>query len=60
VDESKTMGFFTFDDPKKMTEDGNWKYKSGETGHNYKIRMNNKDNLDYVMFILEQKYNSLG
>ena len=46
VDKSKTKGFFTLDDPKKMTEEGRWTYKSGETGLNYKIRLKNKDDLD--------------
>jgi predicted transport protein len=60
VDESKTKGFFTLDDPKEMTEEGGWKWKSGATGHDYKIHLKNKDDLDYVMFLLEQKYNSLS
>ena len=60
VDGSKTKGFFNLDDPKKMTEEGGWKWKSGETAHIYKICLKNEDGLDYLMFLLEQKYNSLG
>jgi predicted transport protein len=59
-DQSKSKGFFTLDDPKEMTEEGGWKWKSGQTGHDYKIRLKNKDDIDYVMFLLEQKYNSMG
>jgi hypothetical protein len=59
-DQSKSKGFFTLDDPKKMTEEGSWTWKSGGAGHNYKIRLKNNDDLDFVLFLLEQKYNSLG
>ena len=59
-DQSKSKGFFTLDDPKEMAEEGGWKWKSGQSGHDYKIRLKNQDTSDYVMFLLEQKYNSLG
>tara|TARA_B110000046_G_scaffold31629_1_gene33690 strand:+ start:367 stop:1227 length:861 start_codon:yes stop_codon:yes gene_type:complete len=59
-DQSKSKGFFTLDDPKEMAEEGGWKWKSGQSGHDYKIRLKNQDASDYVMFLLEQKYNSLG
>ena len=59
-DQTKSKGFFAFDDPKDLAKEGSWKWKSGQTGLNYKIRLKNKDDLDYVMFLLEQKYNSLG
>ena len=59
VDRSKSKGFFTINDPKEMTKEGSWKWKSGQTGHEYKIHLNNIDDSDYVMFLLEQKYNSL-
>jgi predicted transport protein len=59
-DQSKSKGFFTLDDPKEMAEEGGWKWKSGQSGHDYKIRLKNQDASNYVMFLLEQKYNSLG
>jgi predicted transport protein len=59
-DQSKSKRFFTLDDPKEMAKEGSWKWKSGQTGHDYKIRLKNKDDIDYVMFLLEQKYNSMG
>lgn len=58
-DGSKSKGFFNLDDPKKMTEGRSWTWKSGQTGHEYRLRLKNKDDLDYVTFLLEQKYNSL-
>ena len=59
LDQTKSKGFFTLDDPKKITIEGSWTWKSGQTGHDYKIHLKNKNEIDYVMFLLEQKYNSL-
>ena len=54
-----SKGFFTIDDPKAMTLNKFWTWKSGQTGHEYIISLNNQEDLDYVMFLLEQKYNSM-
>ncbi len=59
VDKSKSKGFFTLDDPKKLGVEGSWTWKSGETGHTYKIPLKKENDLDYVMYLLEQKYNSI-
>ena len=59
VDKIKSKGFFTLDDPKKISVEGNWTWKSGETGHSYKIPFKKENDLDYLMFLLEQKYNSI-
>ena len=60
VDKIKSKGFFTLDDPKKISSEGNWTWKSGETGHSYKIPFKKENDLDYLMFLLEQKYNSIN
>ena len=59
VDKIKSKGFFTIDDPKKIAKDGNWTWKNGETGHSYKIPFKRENDLDYVMYLLEQKYSSI-
>ena len=59
VDKIKSKGFFNLDDPKKISSEGNWTWKSGETGHSYKIPFKKENDLDYLMFLLEQKYNSI-
>ena len=56
---TKSKGFFTLDDPKKLGTEGNWTWKNGGTGHSYKIALKNENDLDYVMYLLEQKYNSI-
>jgi hypothetical protein len=54
-----SRGFFDIDDPKKMTRDKSWTWKNGHTGHVYVIHVDQLGDLDYVMFLLEQKYRSL-
>jgi len=53
----RSKGFFTVDDPKGMTGDRSWNWKSGAQGHVYIIGLKDLSDLDYVMFLLEQKYN---
>jgi hypothetical protein len=55
-----SRGFFNIDDPKTMAEERSWTWKSEQTGHVYVIHVGEIDELDYVMFLLEQKYRSLG
>ena len=52
-------GFFTLDDPKEMASDRSWIRQYGSQGHEYTIGLQDLSDLDYVMFLLEQKYNAL-
>ncbi len=54
-----SKGFFTVDDPKEMTRIRSWTWKSGSQGLVYNIDLKDLKDLDYVMFLLEQKYSSL-
>jgi hypothetical protein len=51
--------FFYLDDPKGMAEERLWTWKSGRTGHVYKIELKESEQLDYVLFLLNQKYDSM-
>lgn len=55
----KSKGFFTLDDPKNLAQERNWTWKTGQTGHSYNIHMKSMDQLDYVLFLVNQKYKSL-
>ena len=57
-DESK--GFFTLDDPKTLAKERSWKWKSGTTGHVYIIKFAKPEQIEYVSYLLKQKYESLG
>jgi len=57
VNKIKSKGFFTLDDPKGIAAEGNWTWKNDVTGHSYKIPFKKENDLDYLMFLLEQKYN---
>ena len=56
----KSKGFFDIDDPKNMMVERSWQWKSGQTGHVYALRLDDEADLDYTIFLLDQKYNSLG
>lgn len=56
----KTKKFFTFDDPKNLAKKRPWNMKTGGTGHKYKISLSKQEEINDVMFLLDQKYNSLG
>jgi hypothetical protein len=58
-DGSKSKKYFSLDDPKSISEEGSWEWKSGTKGTLYKIRFNNSVNIDYIMFLIKQKYDSL-
>jgi predicted transport protein len=50
---------FNLDDPKGISEEGSWEWKSGTKGTMYKVKFDKNVNLDYIMFLIKQKYDSL-
>ena len=58
-DGSKSKNFFTLDDPKGISEEGSWEWKSGVKGNLYKIKFNKETDLDYLMFLINQKVKSI-
>jgi len=57
-DGSKSKGFFTFDDPKKRANVIEQKHVDDRRFY-YELFLSNSDELDYVMFLIEQKFNTL-
>ena len=58
-DGSKSKGYFDIDDPKGITEEGSWEWKSGVKGNVYRIRFDKNTDLDYLMFLINQKIKSI-
>ena len=58
-DGSKSKNFFTLDDPKGISEEGSWEWKSGVKGNIYKIKFDRNTDLDYLMFLINQKVKSI-
>lgn len=54
---SKT--FFHLEDPKKISTEGSWEWKSGVRGNIYKIRVDKSSDIDYLMFLVNQKYKNI-
>lgn len=59
TDGSKSKGFFILDDPKKVSSLRTWEWKNGVIGNVYKVPISNETDIDYVMFLLKQKYKNL-
>ena len=55
----ESKGFFYLDDPKVMAVEKLWTWKSGKTGHIYRIQLSKRAELEYVLFLLKQKYDSM-
>jgi len=58
-DGSKSKGFFTLDDPKKLATTRSWAWKSGVKGNIYVIKFRKIEQLDYIIFLIEQKLSKL-
>ena len=59
IDGSKSKNFFTIDDPKKITKESSWTWKSGNKGTIYKVSILKDTDIDYIMFLIKQKYKNL-
>lgn len=60
TDGTKSKNFFNIDDPKSISRPYSWTWKSGTKGNIYKIKFDNKLDINYLMFLVKQKYNSLN
>ena len=58
-DGSKSKNYFNIDDPKNISKESSWEWKSGTKGTIYKIQITKDIEIDYVMFLIKQKYNSM-
>ena len=45
--------------PKGISSEGSWEWKSGTKGTLYRIYFDEKSDIDYMMFLIKQKYNNL-
>jgi hypothetical protein len=55
-DGSKFDNFFTIDDPKKISKELTWTFKSGVKGGKYKISVTKGFDIDYLVYLIKQKY----
>ena len=59
VDGSKSKNYFILDDPKGIAQEDSWTWKSGAKGTVYKISITKDSDIDYIMFLIKQKYKNL-
>ena len=58
AEEKKSKNFFSFDDPKGLCVEKDRAYVD-QRRYSYKLEINSKTNLDYALWLLKQKYDSL-
>lgn len=58
-DGTKSKKYFTLEDPKGISEEGSWEWKSGVKGTLYKIKLTPNSDIDYIMFLISQKIKSI-
>lgn len=59
-DGTTSKNYFNLDDPKQISKESSWKWKSGTRGTIYKIKITNSTDIDYLMFLIKQKYKNLN
>lgn len=55
----KSSNFFTLDDPKKLADEKDRTVRSKFRQHSYVMHLRNLEEIDYLIFLLDQKYKSL-
>ena len=58
-DGTKSKTFFELDDPKNVSKVYTWTYKSGIKGSRYTFNITKNTDLEYVSFLLKQKYQQI-
>jgi hypothetical protein len=59
ADGQASKHFFSLDDPKNFAKEKSWNRKNGHRGFSYQVELKKASDVDYVIFLLEQKYKSL-
>jgi len=59
TDGRTSKNYFILDDPKKIAKEDSWTWKSGAKGTVYKVSIFKDTDIDYIMFLIKQKYKNL-
>ena len=59
LDGRKSKSFFNIDDPKNICKESHLTWKNGDQRHDYSFTLNAIDQIDYVEFLINQKYKSM-
>lgn len=58
-DGTRSKNYFDIDDPKGISKESSWEWKSGRKGTVYKISILKDTDIDYIMFLIKQKYKNI-
>ena len=60
TDGEKSRNYFDIDDPKSITEDRSWTWRDGTQGTLYVIRFKKNSDIDYIIFLIKQKFKNIS
>tara|TARA_Y100000768_G_scaffold313539_1_gene248302 strand:+ start:2585 stop:3541 length:957 start_codon:yes stop_codon:yes gene_type:complete len=60
TDGEKSRNYFDIDDSKNLTEERFWTWRNGTKGSVYVIRFKKSSDIDYMMFLIKQKYKNIS
>ena len=60
LDGTLSKNFFSLNDPEGIASSRSWTWKSGAKGRIYQIAMAGNSDIDYLHFLIKQKYNALS
>tara|TARA_B100000519_G_scaffold196594_1_gene203133 strand:+ start:537 stop:1493 length:957 start_codon:yes stop_codon:yes gene_type:complete len=58
-DGSTSKNFFNMDDPKKVSIEKSWTWKSGTKGNIYKIEFRKDTDVEYLIYLIKQKHKNI-
>ena len=58
-DGTRSKNYFDIDDPKGISKESSWEWKTGTKGTVYKISILKDTDIDYIMFLIKQKYKNI-
>lgn len=58
-DGTRSKNYFDIDDPKGISKESSWEWKSGTKGTVYKVSILKDTDIDYIMFLIKQKYKNI-
>ena len=56
TDGTKSKNYFDIDDPKELSKEYSWTWKDGKQGNTYKISFDKGSEIEYIMYLIKQKY----
>ena len=58
-DGTLSRGYFNFNDPDHLAIENDWTWKNGDKGKVYQFKVKDTSKIDYLLYLLKQKYDAI-